>query len=181
MNEDILKRYVHLKRLIKNLQKELDDISPNVYSIVSPYKKLIVEGANLQANICKSWVYSNEVDLLKKILEQKKQDEIKKGIAKLKKETKFVSLFEVKKESDVLPINQEKHDNQVDSVKQENIKKLEIIRGKYPKAYQKWSLEDDLKLEQKFQEDTNIKNLAEEFQRQPGAIRARLKKLRLIE
>ena len=56
-----------------------------------------------------------------------------------------------------------------------------MIKKKYPNAYQKWSSEDDCKLEQKFKKGVSIKNLADEFQRQPGAIRARLKKLNLIE
>ena len=46
---------------------------------------------------------------------------------------------------------------------------------------ERWMVEDDLRLRELFQEGTTISQLAQEFHRTQGAIRARLKKLGLIE
>ena len=45
----------------------------------------------------------------------------------------------------------------------------------------RWMVEDDLRLRELFQEGTPIAQLAQKFNRTYGAIRARLKKLGLIE
>jgi hypothetical protein len=45
----------------------------------------------------------------------------------------------------------------------------------------RWTTEDDLRLRELFQEGTPISQLARDFNRTYGAIRARLKKLGLIE
>ncbi len=54
-------------------------------------------------------------------------------------------------------------------------------RKKYPKAYQPWEDGDDALLRQMFEDETSITEIAKSFERQPGAIRARLKKLGLID
>lgn len=55
---------------------------------------------------------------------------------------------------------------------------LASIRRKYPKAYDKWTAEDDFMLEQKYREGTSLENLAAFFQRQPSAITSRLFKMK---
>jgi hypothetical protein len=57
----------------------------------------------------------------------------------------------------------------------------EKIRQKYPRAYVKWSQEEDEKLKKEYASCKQIGELAQKFQRQPGAIRSRLQKLGLIE
>ncbi|TSC69155.1 MAG: ATPase AAA, partial [Parcubacteria group bacterium Gr01-1014_56] len=59
--------------------------------------------------------------------------------------------------------------------------RLETIRGKHPNAYRSWSKEEDENLKERFLSGEVQKNIAKEFGRQPGAIRARLIKLGLIE
>jgi hypothetical protein len=54
---------------------------------------------------------------------------------------------------------------------------LEKIRQQYPKAYTKWSSEDDELLQNKYDEGISIAELSQFFQRQPSAIRSRLEKL----
>ena len=54
---------------------------------------------------------------------------------------------------------------------------LEKIRQQYPKAYTKWSSEDDELLRNKYDEGISIAELSQFFQRQPSAIRSRLEKL----
>ena len=56
---------------------------------------------------------------------------------------------------------------------------LEKIRQKYPRAYEKWSFEEDEKLKRKHSKGLNTSELAKCFGRQPGAIRSRLNKLGL--
>jgi hypothetical protein len=58
---------------------------------------------------------------------------------------------------------------------------VEIIRQKYPRAYVKWSREEDEKLKNEYASGQQIGELAKKFQRQSGAIRSRLRKLGLIE
>jgi len=58
---------------------------------------------------------------------------------------------------------------------------FEKIRKEYPKAYEKWTEHDDKLLKLSYQKDQNISELAKLFQRKPGAIRSRLKKIGLIK
>jgi len=58
---------------------------------------------------------------------------------------------------------------------------VEKIRQKYPRAYVKWSLEEDEKLKNEYASGQQIGELAKKFQRQSGAIRSRLRKLGLME
>jgi hypothetical protein len=57
----------------------------------------------------------------------------------------------------------------------------EKIRQKYPRAYVKWSQDEDENLKKEYASCQLIGELAQRFQRQPGAIRSRLQKLGLIE
>lgn len=58
--------------------------------------------------------------------------------------------------------------------------RLARLREKHPNAYRPWSEEDDRRISALFEEGTSEKELATIFQRKPGAINARLKKLGLI-
>lgn len=55
--------------------------------------------------------------------------------------------------------------------------RLREIRTKYPKAYERWSEHDDNLLGRKSEAGASVEELSELFQRQPGAIRSRLRKL----
>ena len=57
---------------------------------------------------------------------------------------------------------------------------MDEIRKTEPKAYQKWTQEDDEKLVETFTTGKKIPYLAILFERKPGAIRSRLKKLGLL-
>ena len=57
----------------------------------------------------------------------------------------------------------------------------EKIRQKYPRAYVKWSQDEDENLKKEYASCQQIGELAQKFQRQPGAIRSRSQKLGLIE
>jgi hypothetical protein len=57
----------------------------------------------------------------------------------------------------------------------------EKIRQKYPRAYVKWSREEDENLQKEYANCQEVSELAQKFQRQPVAIRSRLQKLGLLE
>lgn len=57
----------------------------------------------------------------------------------------------------------------------------EKIRQKYPRAYVKWSQDEDENLKKEYASGQQIDELAQRFQRQPSAIRSRLQKLGLIK
>jgi hypothetical protein len=57
----------------------------------------------------------------------------------------------------------------------------EKIRQKYPRAYVKWSQDEEDNLKNEYASGQQISELAKRFQRQPAAIRSRLQKLGLIE
>ena len=57
---------------------------------------------------------------------------------------------------------------------------IEEIRKKYPKAYMKWTKEEDDLLRNEFLQGKTIDELAKIFQRKPSAIRSRLQKLGLL-
>lgn len=58
---------------------------------------------------------------------------------------------------------------------------MEKLREKYPRAYMEWSDREDQRLAEMFQKGAGIVDIARQHQRQPGAIQARLKRLKLIE
>ena len=58
--------------------------------------------------------------------------------------------------------------------------KVEQIRREYPKAYAKWTEEEDIRLRNEYAQGKRISELAEIFQRKPSAINSRLQKLGLL-
>jgi hypothetical protein len=59
--------------------------------------------------------------------------------------------------------------------------RMEEIRKKHPRAYEQWTIAEQSKLTELFTTRTSINEIAETLQRRPGAIRARLEKLHLLE
>jgi hypothetical protein len=53
------------------------------------------------------------------------------------------------------------------------------IKQTHAKAYQPWTPEDDVRLANSYRAGTTVEALAQQFQRQPSAIRSRLAKLNL--
>jgi DNA-binding NarL/FixJ family response regulator len=54
------------------------------------------------------------------------------------------------------------------------------IRQAHPRAYEKWSTEEDARLTEFFRKGIVVKEIAKTLQRQPSAIRSRLAKLNLV-
>lgn len=62
----------------------------------------------------------------------------------------------------------------------ESADRIDEIRQAHPRAYEKWSLEEDEELHRKHAMGSSVPDLAEHFGRQPSAIRSRLRKLGLV-
>ena len=58
---------------------------------------------------------------------------------------------------------------------------FEVTRLKYPNYLKPWTEENDADLERMWCEGLSVKDLAEHFGRNPGAIDARIEKLELVE
>lgn len=58
---------------------------------------------------------------------------------------------------------------------------VEEIRHEHPRAYEKWSAEEDGRLSELHRSGKNVQAIATILHRQEGAIRSRLVKLNLIE
>jgi hypothetical protein len=59
--------------------------------------------------------------------------------------------------------------------------RLSRLREKHPRAYEKWTKEEDARLRTEFAKGTAKAELAALFQRRPSAITSRLKKLGLLQ
>jgi predicted Holliday junction resolvase-like endonuclease len=59
--------------------------------------------------------------------------------------------------------------------------RIQEIRKTHARAYMAWSKDEEDRLRQRYNQGVTIHKLTQEFQRQPGGIRARLKKLGLLE
>ncbi len=58
---------------------------------------------------------------------------------------------------------------------------IEDVKKKYPRAYQRWTLEEESLLLEKYKNGASLIQLVEEFERQPSAISGRLFRLRFGE
>jgi hypothetical protein len=58
---------------------------------------------------------------------------------------------------------------------------VDEIRKKSPRAYEKWSIEEDAELAELHRSGMITKDIATRFQRQPSAIRSRVLKLDLVK
>lgn len=57
---------------------------------------------------------------------------------------------------------------------------VDEMRREYPKAYARWTQDEDAQLKVKYSEGVSIDELAKHFQRKPSAIRSRLTRLGLF-
>jgi hypothetical protein len=59
--------------------------------------------------------------------------------------------------------------------------RINKIRKKYPRAYEKWTDEEDQELKTMFESNHKLDRMASKLQRKPGAVRSRLRKLELVD
>ncbi len=86
-------------------------------------------------------------------------------------------ISEVKNFFSIMQANSNK--NIKDCGKQPKAYSVEEIRRSYPKAYVKWSKDEDDRLKNEYMQGKDILELANTFQREVGAIRSRLQKMGL--
>lgn len=68
----------------------------------------------------------------------------------------------------------------MDEKKKREAPDLEQIRRKHPKAYAKWTKDEDIRLRYLYTSGKTPRELADTFQRKASAIRSRLRKLGLV-
>lgn len=59
--------------------------------------------------------------------------------------------------------------------------RMDRVKLRYPKAYARWSEDEQELLQREFRAGNSVQALAELLNRQPGAVRIRLEKLGLVE
>ena len=59
--------------------------------------------------------------------------------------------------------------------------RLSRVREAHPRAYEKWTPDEEAQLAELFRSGKNTRYIADELQRQPGAILSRLRRLGLVE
>lgn len=84
---------------------------------------------------------------------------------------------EIKKARKVSPKkSEEKSDEEKSARSKAWAEKLDKMREVYPKAFCEWTLEDDFELQDLFLDGNSVGDIVEKTGRQPGSVRARLKK-----
>jgi hypothetical protein len=82
-------------------------------------------------------------------------------------------------------IEYEENKKELESKKERKIRSrsysLETVRQRYPRAYEKWTEDEDARLKVEYGKGLGIRLLSEMFQRQPSAIRSRLRKLGIVK
>ncbi len=81
----------------------------------------------------------------------------------------YLDIFNAAKEALLL--------NESDSDYQERMVK---IKHRYPRAYERWTDEEDARMSAMHEQGRTVAEMAQQMERQPSAIRARLAKLALI-
>lgn len=94
--------------------------------------------------------------------------------------------LEIIKELSQDKVSTENKDNkELESQKERKVRSrscsLETIRQRYPRAYEKWTDDEDARLKVEYDKSLDIQLLSKMFQRQPGAIRSRLWKLGILK
>ena len=102
------------------------------------------------------------VAILKLISEGHSYSQIVDG----QKEDTYPDVFKAAEEA--LELNESKSDYK---------SRIESIKNRYSMAYERWTKDEDVKLEELHRQGETIKKLVEIFQRQPSAIISRLEKL----
>jgi len=116
------------------------------------------------------------IGIVKDIKRSLKNAKIHKEIAKASSDDKNVrNIISVK-----IPAGEKLYFINTNILEKDNIKNEK--RSQYfEKAYKKWEEDDENKLKVYYLEGKSIKELSQIFQRRPGAIRSRLRKLGLID
>ncbi|HNR31302.1 MAG TPA: hypothetical protein PKI11_10470 [Candidatus Hydrogenedentes bacterium] len=168
MIDDRLRRYLDLKTQLTEIESQIDALRPAVLDYIrnTGSRSITAHGFDFIASRLTTWNFSSAVEKLQAALSEIKREEKTTGVAT------------VKEEKDVLIVRRHR-DRKRDSAVDE--KSLRQVRKTHPRAYEKWTVEEDDVLRSAFHEGQTIAEIAAHLQRQPGGIRSRLCKHGLIE
>lgn len=174
MNSELLDRYLKVKSEIVKLQAELDRLRPKVAAEVDAAGgKVIIGPWELLSRVYKTWKFSREIALLQRILKEHKRSEIDSGVAQIAKETHFVMARRCPARRKAVALS-------TGGGAPVGKGWLAKLQKEHPRAYEPWTRDEELALQRQFAQGCDINELAELFQRQPGGIRSRLRRLGLL-
>ena len=162
MTMDNLSRYLALKKQLQEIEAQIEELRPAVIESVRDHDgKITTDGYEFIVRQITIWTFSAEVARLQSELSERKRTEKSDGTA------------QIKDKKEVL-IVREHRDKQP-------AKTLEAIRTRHPRAYEKWTPEEEEVLRTEFIQGQTIAEIAQHLQRKTGCIRARLVKQGLLE
>lgn len=166
MNTENMAKYLELKKQLAEIESQLDDLKPAVLEDVRSSKSRVqYEGYDFLVSHITTWTFSPAIGQMQSALTEAKRAEKRNGLAS------------VKAQRDVL-IVREHRDRPSPAISDDRIKQ---VREVHPRAYEKWTAEEEDVLRNEFQQGQTIQEIAEHLQRQVGGIRSRLVKQGLIE
>jgi len=117
-----------------------------------------------------------DIELKKLSGEMEKEDYEEKVFEKVyKKETPLAKRIRERLLKTFIPNNEK--ENKINEKQANKSYAVEEVRKNYKKAYEKWTKEEDHLLLELYRKEIKALELANRFERKPGAIRSRLKKL----
>jgi len=110
-------------------------------------------------------------------------------IIRLNKNVTYPDIFNAAKEAlDIIdsarPVQENKLRDAIDTVlkkKTPHQKSVAKMKKQYPRAYERWSKEEERDLKDLYRKHLSINEVAAALQRQPGAISSRLARIRFVE
>lgn len=166
MTTDNIAKYLELKKQAAAIESQIEELKPVVLEDVRKSKSRVQhEGYDFLISHITTWTFSPAIGQIQTALTEAKRAEKRNGLAT------------VKGQRDVL-IVREHRDRPAPNVSDERIKQVREAR---PRAYEKWTTEEEDVLRNEFLQGQSIEEIAEHLQRQIGGIRSRLVKQGLIE
>ena len=157
-------QYLALKKQMVEIEAQLEALKPIVTGSLREYNgRIQFEGYDFILSRITTWTFSPDINTLQEALTEAKRREKQSGVAT------------IKEQREVLIVREHRERKPISG------KHLAIVREAYPRAYEKWTPEEDDVLRSEFQQGQTIQEIAVHLQRQIGGIRSRLVKQGLIE
>jgi len=166
MDTERITRYLELKKQVAAIEAQIEELKPVVLEEVRAHKsRMQYEGYDFIVQSMTTWMFSPTIQHLQAALTEAKRNEKATGVAS------------IKEQRDILIVR--KHRDRRGSTASDD--RMEQVRKVHPRAYEKWTAEEDEFLRAEFEHGQTMQTLAEQLQRQVGGIRSRLMKHGLLE
>lgn len=169
MNNDALTKYLDLKQQLAAIEAQIDILKPNVMDEVRALNSRTQYGGyDFILSTITTWSFSPQVIQMQSALTDAKRNEKTTGVAKIKNKREILIVREHRDNPRALssPVRDER---------------LKQVREIHPRAYEKWTPEEEEVLRSEFQHGQSLKEISLHLKRQIGGIRSRLIKQGLLE